>query len=274
MSDCLMSDDVSVVLSGFRRLHYLPEQLAAVRAQTVPPAEILVWNNDPDDGTPRDGTWQITHEGTRAAHASCNFGVWARFAYALNAKSPYVCVFDDDTVPGPRWIESCLRHMSEREALYGTIGILYTNPQPPWSAGQPGGCSYYESQVKIGWYDTGNRDFPAEVDLVGHAWFFKRAWLSTFWRELPPPDVTLCGEDMHFSFMLQKYLGVPTIVPPHPSSDRSVWGSVKGELGMDEHSLWNRDPATKTGTFRADMDKFFQQQRRKGWRLVNERSIP
>ena len=259
--------DVSVVLSGFRRTHYLPEQIAAVRAQSVAPAEIHLWCNDPDNGAVVSA---LHLPSVPTAISSVNLGVWARFAYALNCKSEYVCVFDDDTIPGPRWLEHCLQHMSQRQALYGTIGMLYTNPQPPASAGQPHGCSYYESNEKIGWYDSGNRNYPVDVDLVGHAWFFKRAWLSTFWRELPPPDVTLCGEDMHLSFMLQKYLGVPTIVPPHPRGDRSVWGSVRGELGMDEHSLWNRDPATKTGTFRADMDKFFQEQRRRGWRLVNE----
>jgi GT2 family glycosyltransferase len=267
-----MRRDVSIVLTGFRREHYMQQQLESVRAQTVEPAEILVWSNDPDrEKEPEESARRIrsrrVHEGTRTAHASVNFGVWARFAYALNARSEYVCVFDDDTIPGSRWIESCLRHMGEREALYGTIGILYDNPAPPESLS----CSYYEPQVKLGWYASGNRDEPREVDLVGHAWFFKRAWLSAFWRELPEPDFALCGEDMHFSFMLQKYLGIPTIVPPHPSGDTTVWGSVMGELGMDEHSLWVRDPATVRGSFRADMDRYFRRQRQRGWRLVHER---
>ena len=259
-----MGADVSVVLSGFRRLHYLPEQLAAVRAQSIAPREILFWQNDPgvDPGLQRS---IAVDRDVSVATATVNFGVWARFAYALNAKSEYVCVFDDDTIPGPGWLENCLAQMGEREALYGTIGILYTHPTPPGS--------YYDPQVKIGWYDTGNRDHPVEVDLVGHAWFFKRAWLSTFWRELPDPDVTLCGEDMHLSFMLQKYLGIPTIVPPHPASAPEIWGSVRGGLGMDEHSLWMRDPKTKTGSFRADMDAFFKKQRARGWRLVNDRMV-
>jgi hypothetical protein len=52
-------------------------------------------------------------------------------------------------------------------------------------------------------------------------------------RELPDPKYNTCGEDMHFSYMLQKYAGIPTIVPPHPKSDKSLWGSTKG-LNMVE----------------------------------------
>ena len=246
-----MVASVSVVLSGFRRL------ISAVRTQTVTPAEVLFWGNDPEAPMMRN----VEAFKMRSVQANVNFGVWARFAFALNARSEYVAVFDDDTIPGPRWLESCLENMGKREALLGTIGILYA----------PGADSYYSLQNKLGWYSSGNVSHAIEVDLVGHAWFFKRSWLSTFWRELPDPEVTLCGEDMHFSFMLQKYLGIPTVVPPHPANDRDVWGSVKGEYGMDEHSLWVRDPKTQTGSFRADMDAFFKQQRARGWRLVYDR---
>jgi hypothetical protein len=254
-----MPGEISVVLSGFRRLHNLPEQLSAVRAQTVPASEVLFWMNDPEATVSQETATSTTL--IRVARANVNFGVWARFAFALNCRSEYVCVFDDDTIPGPRWFENCLATMAQQEGLLGTIGVLYPRPAE----------SYYDPMIKVGWYDSGNRDQATRVDFVGHAWFFKRSWLSTFWRELPPPETVLCGEDMHFSFMLQKYLGISTAVPPHPADDKSLWGSVKGELGMDEHSLWNRDPKTQTGSFRGDMDDFFKNQRARGWRLVCER---
>jgi hypothetical protein len=42
------------------------------------------------------------------------------------------------------------------------------------------------------------------------------------------------GEDMHFSWMLQKYSEYKTWVPPHPVSDKEMWGSLKGwEYGGD-----------------------------------------
>ena len=53
-----------------------------------------------------------------------------------------------------------------------------------------------------------------------------RVWLSTFWRELPELDhPMIVGEDMHFSVMLQKYIGLNTYVTPHPKDNKELWGS-------------------------------------------------
>jgi hypothetical protein len=34
---------------------------------------------------------------------------------------------------------------------------------------------------------------------------------------------------MHFSYTIQKYLGINTYVPPHPKDDKDMWGSLKAE---------------------------------------------
>jgi SAM-dependent methyltransferase len=257
---------VTAVLNGFRRPRNLNEQVVALQAQTIPPAEILVWQNATDSIDVEQNTAVANH--AKVARCNANFGVWARFAYALNAKSEYVCVFDDDTIPGSMWFENCVTSMANREALYGTIGLLYVNPPPADSAE----CSYFAGMTKIGWYPAGSCDNTTTlVDFVGHAWFFKREWLSAFWRELHP-EVSLCGEDMHFSFMLQKYLGIPTAVPPHPVENKKLWGSIKGEIGRDENSLWEKNPtdAIAQSPFRDSMNTFFVEQRRRGWRLIND----
>jgi GT2 family glycosyltransferase len=256
---------ITALLNGFRRTENLDQQIAALRCQSIEPEEIMIWHNHPGDG--RDFNFAVSSQ-SKSAFCNSNLGVWARFAYALNAKTEFVCVFDDDTFPGPRWFENCLSTLSRQDALLGTIGLLYTDP-PPAASPQ---CSYYTPYLKIGWEAGGNNEMAMEVDLVGHAWFFRRAWLSTFWRELPDPKFTLCGEDMHFSYMLQKYLGIPTLVPPHPRDNRALWGSTEGKRGNDQHSLYANNVVDSTGTpFRSAMDHFFIQQRRKGWRLVNDR---
>lgn len=249
---------ITAVLNGYRRTRNLDLQVRALESQTIRPDEILIWHNATDCEI-----LQNRDVPGKSAYSNFNFGVWARFAYALNARSKYVCVFDDDTIPGSAWFENCLETMKKREALLGTIGVLYLNPPPPESPE----VSYYNAMHKVGWYPSGNNLSPIQVDLVGHAWFFKRAWLSTFWRELPDPAMNLCGEDMHFSFMLQKYLGIPTIVPPHPPGREHLWGSTRGPAGRDEHSLWESNP----NNFRDAMNEFFIEQRRKGWRLVHDR---
>jgi hypothetical protein len=91
-------------------------------------------------------------------------------------------------------------------------------------------------------------------------------------RELPDPKYNTCGEDMHFSYMLQKYAGIKTYVPPHPRSDMEMWGSIKGAYGGDSASLWESNQVGVDGTpFKQLMNEYFHKQRVKGWRLVNEK---
>jgi hypothetical protein len=100
---------------------------------------------------------------------------------------------------------------------------------------------------------------------VGHSWFFKKEWLSDYWRELPDPKYDICGEDMHFSYMLQKYKNLPTFVPPHPKDDMEMWGSIKGsEYGGDSNSLWETNQPTITGAlFQASNARLFCRAKKK-----------
>lgn len=245
---------VTAVLNGFRRREVLREQVVSLRGQSVPVDEILVWFNNPGDGS---HLGFVVGDGVDVVYSSRNFGVWSRFFFALNASSEFVVVFDDDTVPGSRWVENCLSTMGSHEGLLGSVGLTF-----PGAVGEHG----YRNYSRHGWAEP--NEGVVEVDFVGHSWFFRREWLEFFVRDLPDLSrFALCGEDMHFSFMLQKYAGIRTFVPPHPVGDRSLWGSVKGrEYGNSAESLWVSNPSN----FRGLMDEFFRLQRREGWRLVHE----
>jgi len=210
---------VSVILNGYRRPEYLKEQVEALLAQTIPPAEILYWQNRPPEGVDYD---KSTVSSLSHCISSHNWGVWARFAYALNARSDYICVFDEDTIPGKAWIQNCIETYTSHPGLLGTLGLKF-HPD-------------YTLYERFGW--DGNNNEVIQVDIVGHSWFFARDLLSVFWRELPPPDWNLrVGEDTHFSAMLQKYTKYKTWVPPHPAENKDLWGSIKGwELGLDGRS--------------------------------------
>ena len=255
---------ITAILNGYKRPENLNEQLEALKNQSVPPTEILVWYNNPGDND--DINYDIGTE-VPVAYCNYNFGVWARFYYAMNAKNPYVVVFDDDTIPGRRWLENCLETMKTHEGLLGTVGALYLNPLPPEHS------SYFEHYVRFGWPELGNNDKPVEVDWLGHSWFFKKEWLSHLVREFPDPKYNICGEDMHFSYMLQKYAGIKTFVPPHPRDDKELWGSLKGgTYGGDDNSLWETNPQSLNGTpFKTVMNEYFRNQRLDGWKLVMEK---
>ena len=230
---------VTVVLNAFRRQGHLDDQIAAVFAQSEPVARVLVWNN----GAPLP----LPHPDARVVlvNHNENLGVWARFAFALNATTAHVCLLDDDTFPAPRFFASCLEQMERAPALLGARGLRFLRSDA------------YTPARGFGWREA--NDERVVVDIVGHAWFARRSWLTTFWRELPGLGTSrLVGEDMHFSFMLQKHEGVPTAVPPHPRSDPSIWGSdpkravalgeAREAVSQNEHAMARFDAALQRCT--------------------------
>jgi hypothetical protein len=226
-----MSESITVVLSGYKRQH-LKEQVEAIRNQSVPVKEIFYWQNT----VPGFSYEEETYSELNAALSNYNYGVWARFAYALNAKTDYVCVLDDDTIPGSRWLENCLNTYKTHPGLLGGIGLRFKDGTYTLDRLPDG------KATRFGWDNhpdlAGNNIEPVEVDIVGHSWFFARDLLSVFWREIPAQHWTmLCGEDIHFSYMLQKYTDLKTYVPPHPSNDTSMWSSLKAAwYGSDQHA--------------------------------------
>jgi len=168
----------------------------------------------------------LFENGAEVAISNKNYGVWSRFAYSLNARADYICIIDDDTIPGNRWIENCLKTHETNPGLLGTIGLVFKE-------------NSYNPKRRIGW-DQNNSTIE-QADIVGHNWFFHRDLLSVFWRELPPiTDTFLVGEDIHFSHMIQKYTTLKTWVPPHPTDDKSLWGSINAlKYGTDGNATAN-----------------------------------
>tara|TARA_S200000501_G_C20840628_1_gene751418 strand:+ start:962 stop:1843 length:882 start_codon:yes stop_codon:yes gene_type:complete len=217
----LKNSSITVVLNGYKRQKFLNYQINAVKNQTIPPNEILIWNNGSYIDS-RDFDKNIF-----IANSSKNFGVWSRFTFALNAETEYICVLDDDTMPGKRFFENCLSTMQISPGLIGARGLKFLSKNK------------YQPHKSFGW-DNPNEELKV-VDIVGHAWFFKKEWLCYFWRELPLSNSSrLVGEDIHFSYTLQKYAGIKTIVPPHPLQNKDFWGSdpvLALRLGMGIESI-------------------------------------
>jgi glycosyltransferase involved in cell wall biosynthesis len=216
-----MTPKVSVVLNVYKRAEHFQMQIESLLNQSIAPFEILVWENG-NERVPEEYRDKVT-----IARAETNFGVWARFSYALNAKGDYVLMLDDDTVPGKRWIENCLNTMLLSPGLLGTRGLQFATKNS------------YAGYSEFGVY-VPNKTIQ-RVDIVGHAWFFRREWLGAFWGEYAnrfPED--LSGEDIHFSYALQKVLGLNTFVPPHPEDEQELWGSdpsIALKLGADRAAI-------------------------------------
>ena len=217
-----LKNEVSVILNCYKRPHVLEKQLNAIKNQSIKPKEILIWVNGSDQVN--NFNFNILNS-CKTAISNYNHGVWARFAYALNAESDYVCIFDDDTIPGSRWLENCLNESKHKHALYGTVGVIFHDLD-------------YQKYQRFGWPNPNEN--PVKVDIVGHSWFFPKYFLSTFFKETEAKKSSICGEDVHFSYSIQKYLGAETIVPAHPVNNKELWGSTPEDsykYGVDENAI-------------------------------------
>jgi hypothetical protein len=227
----MTSVEITCILNVFKRIEYFEEQLNAVLSQSIPPKKVIIWNNNPDVNLTKYAKDNII-----ILNSSENLGVWARFfsQYFL-LSGEFVCIFDDDTIPGTNWFKNCIDTINKYNALLGTIGVLFDKGD------------VYRYTDRVGW-DRGS-DYPKMVDIVGHSWFFRKEWITTFIKELPNIDekYLTCGEDIHLSYVLQKYLNIPAIVPPHPHTDKSLWGAdyyKSIHYGSDSNSIsmqpgWN-----------------------------------
>jgi len=234
---------ITTILNCYKRPQYLKEQIEAIQSQTIP-SEIIIWYNKPKEGMQYD----IAKLGVKTITCNHNFKFHGRFAAALLARTEYVALFDDDTIPGNKWYENCLNCESQNSGIYGTSGvILHKNS--------------YNPNHKVGWNGVPPNEEIQEVDLVGHAWFMKKENLEYMWREEPVSWEN--GEDMQLSYCAQKYGNVRTFVPPHPKNDIEMWGSKKGmEYGNDFSASWRR------GQHMALRDQIASEQICRGWKTI------
>lgn len=236
---------ITAILNGYNRPQNIPKQIEALKNQTVPPTDIMLWYNKGVEAPHQVGN------NIRAAYSNHNFRFHGRFAFALLAKTKYIALFDDDTIPGKKWFENCLNTMKTHPGILGSAGVYLTTNK-------------YFPHDRIGWNGRLSNQVE-EVDLVGHAWFMERKHLTYLWYEDPVSWEN--GEDMQLSFLAQKHGGIKTYVPPHPADQKELWGSILGnELGKDRYATYRKDK--NHGPIR---DKIVQRQIKMGWKLARNK---
>ena len=212
---------ITVILCAYDRPYALEEQIAAIKAQSIPVSDIWLWYN-------KGNKPQMEVPGIKTAMCNHNFKFFGRFAFAMLAQTEYVAIFDDDTIPGKNWFKHCLNAMTDVNGLLGTTGIQLTKKM-------------YGNHIKVGWNGThGPNESIERVDLIGHAWFLKKEWLKYMWYEEPVSWDN--GEDIHLSYSIKKFGNIESYVIPHPKEDFSVWGSTKGsDYGSDDNASWKKN---------------------------------
>ena len=245
--------NVTVILNAYRRPYNLKMQIEAIRKQTITPKQIWLWVNKHEDNEDFDFA---ALDIDRVFNNDHNWKFYGRFAAALLADTEYVAIFDDDTIPGNDWFSNCFGTMNVYEGILGSAGVTLND-------------KYYIHHDRCGWPAQNSK--TTRVDLVGHAWFFKREWLSHLWREKPTTWDN--GEDIQFSYLAQKYGNVQTYCPPHPPNNKEMHGSVLGnELGIDSKAT-STNQAVSHNQFFSERDICVQTAIKGGWKTVKEIKI-
>ena len=232
---------ITVILSGYKRPYTLKSQYDAINNQTVKPESIMLWVNIVDD----------IHQYPEEVINNCesivsngNYGVWGRFAMALNAKTDYVCIIDDDTIPGEQWLENCLNTINIQDGILSTRGVIANKD---YDRMYPAPQSYHA----VGWCNPNEE--TTRVDMGCHSWFFAKPILRAFWAEMPLQIPMNYGEDMHLSYVAQKHFGLFTYVPPHPKDNLKLWGSMPdtaSKYGQDKAAIsWNPEANLGMNTY-------------------------
>ena len=237
---------IGVLLTTFKRPHTLRPQLEAIGRQTLEPDSLVIYHNE--GGVSPDLDAMRNHRVVSENQAA---GVWQRFAWCLHGfNTEFVCVLDDDTIPGDGWLQNCMTCFQAHAGLYGANGVRF-----PHLKRDP--RTYHGFQDRCA--------NTMQVDIVGHSWFFKREWLRA-WLATPPACYEpTAGEDYHWAYVMQQ-MGLNCFVPPQNSSDRV--GSRHPGLGTDEHALY-LTPGEEDKKFSVH-DAY----RRLGWKPMADRPVP
>ena len=227
-----LKDEITVIISLWKRNNY-EAQLNHIVNQTKRPYQIWIYQNESHIDVYIPDKIKQKYNISIIQSQDINFKFYGRFAIALLCDTEYVAIFDDDTLPGNKWLESCMNTSKKYNAMVGARGaILNTDLSNETPLNQP----YVKS---IGSCDGIFLSSDTKVAFLGHCWFAKTCWIQNLWRD--PPFSWDNGEDIHLAAACQIYEGIDSIVPKMPENDKSLWGDCYPQLGSDEHASWKRN---------------------------------
>lgn len=250
-------NSISVILNVYKRMYTLNSQIQAILNQSVNIKEedIHIWINTNETGFE---DFKIKYDKVKFYHCNYNTKFFGRFTIPLLCKTEFIAVFDDDIIPGKDWLKNCLENIEKKVGIYGGSGILLRG-------------NTYSPHTKVGWNGIWCGICPNEavqVDLVGHAWFFRQEHSKFMWMEQIPSWDN--GEDMFFSYIAQKN-GINTYVPPHPLNNKDLWSNIR-ELSMTDNVDWGSDENShwiKNKNHTNDRNNLVKLLISKGWKPVN-----
>lgn len=226
----------------------LEKQIQAIKSQSIPikSEDIHIWYNKSDVAQYFPADKEI-----RTYACNWNTKFFGRFTIPLLLRTPFIAMFDDDTIPQKDWLKNCLETIQNPSSngILGGSGVIILSRN-------------YAPNTKYGWNSIHSNKVE-RVDLVGHAWFFRQEWAKYMWYEKPVNWDN--GEDIMFSYLAQKYGGIYTFVPPHPENNKDLWSAdvnIGNTVGNDANATWLKN------THYGERDKICSYCIDNGWKTV------
>ena len=242
--------EVTVILTVWKRYH-LEEQIEALLYQSKPPYEIWIQQTQNHIDI-SDVLGKYSYK-IRYSYCEKNKGVFGRFESVVDVKTEYVCIIDDDIIPGTWFLENAMNKSCELNAIISPNGRII-NP------------TNYEYEKYIGDGILLGHSFCKHdtiVDYGNNAWLFKTEWIELFLQY--PPLYRNNGEDIQLSASLKLHKDICTCVPSQIIPKES--GNIKQSYSFDALALHKRQG------FQDERNNVIQRFRDEGWRFVKENDI-
>lgn len=231
---------ISVILTLWKRTH-IQEQLEALSAQTLQPAEVWIYHCCNHVRLTNEFFKHYPY--VQYQHNSSDLGYFGRFSLGMYAKSPYLCILDDDVIPSAGWLERCIQLSHQHNAIISPSGrLIPKNDYAPERLNGEGKLQrYFVGDAAA----TTSNECPQDtfVDFGCSSWFMQTDWLDYFWW-LKPRALSM-GEDMHLSAACMLKAGIRTMVPQQGGQ---VSGNVKRAYGHDNLASWKQSDFIKKRT--------------------------
>lgn len=216
------------VITLWKRSSYLREQLNAICGQTIKPNEIIIIQNENHFEIDKE---LIEEYGVKVVKSDIN-SLYTRWIIGYLSDSKYISVFDDDVIPGKKWIENCIRVCETHNALVGPSGRrAKLDKEPAWIS------------VDIGSKNKENlscTDRDVVCDWVCNSYFFKKEWIKYVVSAGRYLSTQKTFDDIQLATTLKFYGGIKTVVPQQSKDNLDFNGHIKREYGHDEFALWKR----------------------------------
>jgi len=246
----ILKDEITVILTVWKRTHIV-KQINYLLNQTKKPYQIWIYQNESHLNIDIPKVEKEKYNISIIQSKDINFKFHGRFALPLLCDTEYMAIFDDDTMPGQRWLENCLDTSKRNNCIVGANGRTFEKGKEILNSHcfNHGDGSPVESET--------------EVDFVGHCWFFKTEWCRNIWKDRPYSWDN--GEDIHFAASCQIHQDIRCFVPRMPAADRSLWGDAENYLGHDDFATY------KTNTHAGIRDGVVRYWVEKGWKPICKR---